>query len=285
MEALELIKTKQKIWAESNGITLIGSKITRGERVYTSSLTDNLFQPLSQPTVDDFIKGNGNELVNELGPCKMQALHSSSALAVNAYEYWRTASDKTLLATSLDIPSGINSVCFEQKRPIFGGIPPHIDVVLDYEQDFQCAIECKFSEVFNVQTNPKNKGLKPKYLTGFKNWAAIPHLENLARQISPENQTFIKLDCAQLIKHVLGLMTAAQFDKKKFRLIYLYYGVFGAEGCQHDKEIKIFSDVARSDGIAFQAITWQELICNMYKNRTPNPGLDNYLKYMSERYL
>ncbi|HRY14105.1 MAG TPA: hypothetical protein P5309_11090 [Syntrophomonadaceae bacterium] len=283
MEALKLIKTKQKIWADNHGIALIGSKTTQGEKIYTSSLPDNLFQSLSQATIENFKGGRGNEFGNGVDPGKMQALHSSSAVAVNAFEYWGTVNDKTLLAKSLLIPSGVISVDFEQKYPIFGGIPPHIDVVLGYENDFLCAIECKFTEPFNKQTS--QSGLKPKYINDFSNWAAIPNIYTLAQKISPADGLFEKLDCAQLIKHILGLMTATQFDKEKFYLIYLYYGVFGEEGYLHEKEIERFSDVARSDGIAFQAITWQEFICNMYLNKTSDPGLAKYLEYMGQRYL
>ena len=87
MNAYEYILSKQVQWACRNNINLIGSKNSRGRPAYTQKLVYNLFESLLPDVQKEFIKGNGGEL-NEK-PCKMQAVHSSSALSVNIFQYWK----------------------------------------------------------------------------------------------------------------------------------------------------------------------------------------------------
>ena len=89
MNAIEYIQTKQQIWAQRKGICLVGSKGERGEKNYTTTLNDNLYRPLTPVVKQAFLKGDGKELKpdGEKLP-KMQAIHSSSALAVNVFQYW-----------------------------------------------------------------------------------------------------------------------------------------------------------------------------------------------------
>ena len=87
MNAFEYILSKQIQWAYRNNITLIGSKGNRGRKAYTQKLDDNLFEPLLPETVKNFKGADGGELTGN--PCKMQAVHSSSALGVNIFQYWK----------------------------------------------------------------------------------------------------------------------------------------------------------------------------------------------------
>ena len=61
---------------------------------YTQNRNDNFFLPPSLETVNDFKNANGQEFGNGIDPGKIKALHSSSALAVNFFEYWKASSDK-----------------------------------------------------------------------------------------------------------------------------------------------------------------------------------------------
>jgi hypothetical protein len=283
VKTTEFIKLKQKNWADDNNIILIGSQNNRGEKMYTTSLDYNLFQPLSKETILDFSNGDGNELGNGNTPGKMQALHSSSALAVNVFDYWKGTVDKALIAKSLRIPStSIKNIIFEKKYPIIeNSIAPNIDVVFEYENGSCSAIECKFTEPFNKRQG--DYGLKQKYLDGFSRWDVIPEIYNLARTISPDDKRFEKLHVAQLIKHILGLLSHYNYKKNKFRLIYLYYGAFGDDGSKHEYEIQEFKKIINKDEIAFQTMSWQELICKLYTN-CPIVH-DKYIKYIVERYL
>lgn len=44
MNTLNYIKSKQKIWAKLRNIELIGSQNEKGDKIYTKTLNENLFQ-------------------------------------------------------------------------------------------------------------------------------------------------------------------------------------------------------------------------------------------------
>jgi hypothetical protein len=283
MSSSAFIKSKLQLWALRNGIGLIGSKITKGEKYYTEKRDDNFFQPPSTTTLDDFLKADGQELGNGIYPGKIQALHSSSAIAVNFFEYWKLSLDKEFLAKGLMIPSkNIFDIRFEQKYPILGNNhkPPNIDVVIQYNNQNVCAIECKFTEAYTYRKG--THGLKKEYFSKNDLWKELPSLFSYAQSISPTDIQNNYLHPAQLIKHTLGLLYKFK-DKKKFRLLYLWYDVNGEEGFNHRKEIETFSDVIKKDDIAFQSISWQELIINMANKHVA--AHKKYFDYMTERYL
>ena len=87
MKACAYIIVKQVAWAQNNGVSLIGSKIDGGGPAYTRCLEANLFESLLSQTIQEFEAGDGHELSGY--PPKMSALHSSSALAVNFFQYWQ----------------------------------------------------------------------------------------------------------------------------------------------------------------------------------------------------
>lgn len=89
MKAYEYILTKQIQWALNQNLALIGSKGNRGRPSYTRELKDNLFQPLSPKTRQEFEFGDGGEIFSSsTSPARMNAVHSSSALSVNIFQYW-----------------------------------------------------------------------------------------------------------------------------------------------------------------------------------------------------
>ncbi len=85
MNGYQYIVAKQTEWAKNRGSALIGSKVTRGGPTYTSTLDENLFQPLLGDVRDSFASGDGGELGNSKYSGKMQAVHSSSVLGVNVF--------------------------------------------------------------------------------------------------------------------------------------------------------------------------------------------------------
>lgn len=284
MKTIEYVKSKQKVWAEINGIELIGSRIDRGEKCYTKDPRNNFFRELCAETVQELSSGDGNELGDKINPGKIQALHSSCALAVNTFDYWRSLNNKSGIAKALAIPStNMERIIFENKYPILqnSNKHPNIDIVIEYKNGNCCAIECKFTEPFYKRQG--ERGLKHKYLDEFSSWAIIPAINNLAKSISPSDNDFKYLDPAQLIKHTLGLLTKYNNDKTKFRLVYLYYASYGEEGYTHEKEIETFSNIACQDGISFQSGTWQDLILNLSKDLWNEHN--SYVKYLFQRYL
>ena len=100
LNGYQYILTKQTEWANNHGIKLIGSKGDRGRPSYVRRLDENLFQPLLPDVLDAFSRGDGNELGSLGSPGKMQAVHSSSALGVNVFQYWASVSEVPVIAAA-----------------------------------------------------------------------------------------------------------------------------------------------------------------------------------------
>jgi hypothetical protein len=288
MNTREMILSKQIQWAKNRGIELIGSKGEKGRKAYTKTLDQNLFEPLEEITRYQFTKGDGNEIRGTLeSPAKMQALHSSSALAVNVFQYWQKRGLANEIATACGFcnkGSRFNSkIDFERKYPIKTSyiVPPNIDVVLssdEQENGKLFAIECKFSEAYSSM---KHEGLKDKYLIENDLWLEFPNLLRLATRINPVDNDFTYLHAAQLIKHILGLHK--ETDGKDFKLLYLWYDALGYTGAKHREEIEIFSEYAKKDGIFFFSKSYQELIISLANDYREDHG--KYVQYITERYL
>jgi len=280
MDSQRYIKEKQKFWAKSKGIKLIGSKIESGKKIYTTQKKDNLFCELSEETILNFNSADGNEFGSGKYPGKIQALHSSSAIAVNVFEYWKNRNCE-IIAKSLKIPSkNIINLVFEKKLCISEHFDkqPNIDVVFEYSNSYLSAIECKFTEAYGRA----HTGLKKKYIE-IGLWGNIPETLKLSKLISTNDNIFKYLHAAQLIKHMLGLLKHCKGKKNEFRLIYLWYNAFGKDGHIHQDEINKIKDIFQEDGLNFQSITYQELIVNLMKNN--NEEHTEYINYIAERYL
>jgi len=283
MKAYEYIISKQILWAHRNSIILTGDKGNWGRKAYTQNLNDNLFEPLMLEARNSFTQADGGELTGN--PCKMQAVHSSSALGVNIFQYWKREKRITPIAAACGFCSKNNTssqdIIFEVKFPISETFQhsPNIDVVIKNspESRFKVfAIECKFSEAYRTHS-----GISPKYIELNKVWDDIPNLLKLAKEVSPYDNRFAHLHPAQLIKHILGLK--ATFGKDKFRLLYLWYDTIGSEGDRHHKEINEFTKITKEDGIHFHSMSYQELIIRVAKNYPNLPSF--YFEYITERYL
>jgi hypothetical protein len=285
MNAHDYILSKQIQWAHCNNITLIGSKITRGRKTYTQKLDDNLFEPLLSEVKENFEEADGGELTGN--PCKMQAVHSSSVLGVNIFQYWKRINQVSAIAAACRFCSTDNTssqgINFEAKYPISEKFSrsPNIDVVINNSPKSRFkvfAIECKFSEAYSLR---KHSGIDPKYIKLDKIWEDIPNLYNFAKIISLNNDKFIYLHPAQLVKHILGLKE--KFGKNKFRLLYLWYDTIGPESAKYYKEIEEFSKITKADGLYFHAMSYQDLIIKLANNyRKLNKS---YIDYITGRYL
>jgi len=283
MKAIDYIVGKQQLWAAKNSKHLFGSRISDngGEKNYFDNLNDNLFQPLSQSATKEYQQGDGNELVDKDNTrAKMKAIHSSSSIVVNIFDYWQ---DKNI--TPIAYVCGLcnknnshtKSIKFEDKYPVFPNSQtnPNLDVVVHCDTSI-FAIESKFTEPYSGHGH---SGIQAKYIRNNSFWQKNPNLKQLALSINPDDKKFKYLHAAQLIKHILGL----QNTKKEFRLLYLWYNVLGIEGAAHQKEIEQFAEIAKKDNIKFSHITYQEIIIKLSKEFYV--GNENYCNYLIDRYL
>jgi hypothetical protein len=283
----EYIVSKQIQWAKNNSIPLTGSKGERGRATYTHDLNQNLFEPLLEENQKQFDSGNGQEVLGSPEiPAKMQALHSSSALGVNIFQYWQKRGLFKEIAAACGFCSRNSnyseSIVFEDKYSIDTKfvIPPNIDVVFHNNESSPYklfAVECKFSEAYGGRAHG---GLKSKYLDETKLWTDLAALKKLGWETNHDAKRYSYLDAAQLIKHILGLK--AHDGSKGFKLLYLWYDVLGIDGASHRAEVEDFTKIAKSDGINFLAMTYQELITNL--DRDYRAEHSEYIKYLTERY-
>jgi hypothetical protein len=288
MNAYEFILQKQIAWAARHRIHLIGSQGERGRKAYTETLNDNLYRPLLPESEVSFLQGDGGELKGN--PRRMQAVHSSSALAVNMFQYWTGARDVPCVAHACGLCGkgnrGSERIRFEAKYPVLKSAHkhPNVDVVMENGKDDEFAayaVESKFSEVYRATR--KAHGVNPHYLKQENSgiWSDIPGLRDLAEGISPVDTTFRRLDPAQLIKHILGLKQ--EYGKKRFKLLYLWYDAFGSEGTVHRQETIRFSEAARGDGINFRSATYQEVLAEL--SAGDSDAHREFVFYMCDRYM
>ena len=288
MKAYEYILLKEIQWALNRGIDLVGSQGKRGRPAYTPDLNQNLFEALDPVIKKSLESGDGGEINGSPErPAKMQAVHSSSALGVNIFQYWQTIDQIPKIAAACGFCRRGNriskKIVFEDKYPINNRFrfSPNIDVVLHNSSSAKYkrfAIECKFSEAYSTQGE---HSLKRKYLDLEEVWSDIPNLHELAKELCPKDNTYKYLHPAQLIKHILGLKKA--FGRNGFRLLYLWYNVLGEEGAIHQQEVDRFIQTVRSDDIKFHALSYQELIARIAAEHRAEHG--KYVKYITERYL
>jgi len=264
---------QQRAWADKQGIRL-------DKNGYTFSLNHNLYLPLSPQTIEEYSGGRGNELGNAAKRGKMQAVHSSSALVVNVFEYWRQAGKSSDIALLCGGSPNINSMGFERKFPTPAGrIPPHLDVELEGGRARPMAVESKFNECYLRKTKRK---IKDKYIYNEKLWKGLSGCEELAQMIRLEEQgktSFAYLDVPQLIKHILGLYT--KYGDKGFEIVYLWYYVPSVEASKHRAEIERFKRYIK-DEASFRDMTYQELFEKIKRCN----GIDGrYVAYLAERYF
>ncbi|MCL1597923.1 MAG: hypothetical protein M3094_01970 [Actinomycetia bacterium] len=265
---LKEIIAGQVEWAERHGVPL-----DRSNRC--PSADENLFMPLSPGSVEEFGEGAGNELGTPDAPGSMASVRSSSALAVNAFDAWR-GTDLGALSRLLTVDPMADRLRFEVQYPTgLGGIPPHLDVILDRSGGAPLAIESKFTEVYS----PAHNDFRPSYFEAPGLWDGFDRTERLAVAIAGGSTQFKHLGAAQLIKHALGLKYA--YGPKGFRLLYLWYDWPGEISEAHKGEIGRFVETVGGD-FDFAALTYQELFEGLKEIPEPRPG---YLSYLEDRYF
>lgn len=234
---------------------------------------------LSPETRAEFANGDGSELGESGKRGKMQALHSSSALACNVFEYWR-GRDAWPLAHALMVDEGIASVGFERKYPTgLRGNAPNLDVVLTAPSGRVVAIECKFLESYDSH----GTRFKPKYFESARGlWrvAGFPGCQALAERLYSGELRYRWLNAEQLLKHMLGLHKGPY---EQWALLYLWYEVPGAASDEHAAEVEELASVVVGDSIDFRAITYQSVFRALEASAVESDH--DYLAYLGKRYF
>ena len=270
----ELLKQQCK-WAEATGLL-------PDARGYVPDLNANLYRPLSPIAKQCFNNGSGNELEDmKSRPAKMRALHSSSALVVNVFDYW-TACDTRPLMKALGLTDARSPIRFEaQFTTNLEGMPPNLDLAIELISGMTVGVESKFCEWLTPKAM-KKEYFKPKYFPRGKFlWKdqGLSGCQELALSIHKGVEKYRCLDAAQLLKHALGLATKCS---DQFILYYLYYDWPCSESEQQKEEIDRFADLVGKE-LRLQILTYQELFQRL---SACHAAVDSeYLKYLHTRYF
>ena len=269
MQAEQSIRDAQMAWARSQGLSI-------DDKGYVGDVEANLWKPLSAHARAAYERGAGSELESH-----MKALHSSSALVANFFDYW-TDRQKAPLLSALGIDDDdIQSLDFEARFPTgLGRIPPHLDLAITLESGAVIGIESKFTEYLSRSTKGKGS-FEPSYFqTSEGLWAAkgLPACQALAKELRDHQHRFEHLDPWQLLKHALGLATSSG---PNFTLWYLYYDCQGPRSDAHKREIQTFTDRV-GDEIRFKALTYQQVYHRLQDSNQPH---SEYRDYLGTRYF
>jgi hypothetical protein len=265
------VRNRQVAWATQRGIG-----IDRQCRVASPDL--NLYSPLRPDTRAALECGDGNELKD-----KFLKLYSSSALAVNVFDYWHNEND--LLEACFGLTSPIH-LRFESKHPIFDdpkAKPPNIDVELNGRNGY-LILECKFTEPF-VRYPKRYPLFSPTYFKpeNASVWRGMESTRSFAEHINYGEDKFMRLDAEQLVKTALGCRRS--FDPR-WRFLYLWYEPEGegvAKECQVLRdELARFCEETQGE-IPFEAMTWAQLLSNVEDRAQPNDA--PHLEWLRERYF
>jgi hypothetical protein len=259
-------------WAVQEKIPLEG---------YTKRVEDNIFSNELHPeTRKEYARGKGHELDGERA--HMKALHSSSALVVNVFDYWRRQNRIQDIARCCGAEGIISGMEFEKTHPIKGvdRTPPHLDI--EFAGPIPLDVESKFTETYHRKTRRDNKDTHlDVYLEHCDVWDDIPKVKALAESICRQSgirTDFQYLDAPQLIKHILGLTSSY---RDRFSLLYLWYKIDSDEAKQHEQELARFA-ICIKDEISFRTITYQDLF-NKIRHL---PDVDSaYVEYLERRYF
>lgn len=270
MQPAQLLRVTQRTWATSAGIGF-------DAKGYCGRAEENL-PWLTDAIRAEFDAADGQEFGRQGKPGKAMALHSSSALAVNVFSYWKDRLPAPPLATALGVDS-ITKIRFEQRYPTgIGPKAPNIDVVLTLATAPDLAIESKFCETFGAR---KKTGIQDKYFPeGREVWSAVG-LVGAQRAAAAERNgsNFRLLDAPQLLKHMLGLATVG----RPWHLLLLWFAPTEAIAVQMASEAQEFRTLLGLDADRFSAMTYQELWTRM----GPALGREDvsYAEYLEARYF
>ena len=271
------IRRLQRQWAEARGLAVDAKDNLADYR-------QNLRTSLSKRAVDAFSIGATAELVDSAngGPAKMRALYSSSALAVNVFDYW-LSHDAGVLLRALRGDGKPMSLEFEAPLRTGYGTPPQLDVLIRLSGGGLVGIESKFTDWMTKKSKQAEK-LSPYFQvdgsSSYWSRAGLAASHQLAKSILDRPDTFEVLEVPQLLKHALGLHKAA--GQKSWRLIYLYYAGSGDIAQTHDDELARFM-AAVGNEVHFSVMTYQALFASI--ESMPNDVDHEYVAYLRERYF
>jgi hypothetical protein len=242
------------------------SAVSLDAKGYVSEPEDNLLSGIQLPNfTGELGQGGGSELKprarngHPMKP-KFQAVHSSCALAVNAFgplKSQTTTWDWTAVGiTGLGVPR------FEAKLPT--GIrrsQANLDMFFDTDKTI-LGVESKLIEYLTPKAPHFAPAFEREKLDVEPCWWAL--IEKYRDETKPQKKL---LDEAQLIKHYLGLRRAVgpkgKHSGRSVTLLYLFWEPLNASEfpvfAEHRAEITKFASLISASALRFCSMTYQSL--------------------------
>ena len=248
--------------------------VVLNDKGYVADFQDILLPIVSPEDFEaDLSAGNGNELQT-----KFRAVHSSSALAVNAFAPFRQRmGDLALLDRR-----GFETLAFEQKCPtgLRRGTPPNLDVLLSGMggvvgiesklTEYLASHRARFSSAYAEQIQDERR--------------AQGYFREMLRLIE-EPVSYVWLDAAQLIKHAFGL--ARTNGQRPATLLYLFWEPANPSAsrvfAEHRREIAAFAERVAGATPVFRAMSYPEL-WSSWKDAGQQDWLAQHIEELRARY-
>jgi len=246
---------------------------------------ENLLVPLEGEDLHAFEQADGNELAE-----KMRSPHSSSALCVNFFLYWKRHALTDFLKVFGHVVFGrtvpVGSPCslrFETKhrfgstpeRRIIRGKPGNIDLDVRIGSSHAILAESKFTEVFTTEVREISDVNTERYRRAFSS----VFLCDSASLLDGRRETKFR----QLAQRLLYTVDSANPVFRAIparRMLFLYYDHDG-----FDRDLLKFPELVREEyRDAVVVLSYQDLFARI------RAGLDasahrRYFEYMADRYF
>jgi len=244
------------------------------DKGYAADFRDILLPMVSPKDFEaDLSAGNGNELQT-----KFRAVHSSSALAVNAFAPFR----QRIGELALPDHNGFETLAFEQKCPtgLRRGTPPNLDVLLSGVGGV-VGIESKLTE-YLTSHRARFSAAYAEQIQGSRREQGY-FREMLRLLDAPDSYRW--LDAAQLIKHAFGL--TGTFGERPVTLLYLFWEPANPSAspifADHRREVAAFAERVAGATPIFRAMSYPEL-WSSWQDTGPQDWLARHIEDLHARY-
>lgn len=242
------------------------------DRGYVHRFSENLLPGVRAKDFEtDLRSGDGNELQG-----KFRAVHSSSALAVNAFAPFRTRLPELVLPGSGPF-SGLE---FERKCPNgLRGKSPNLDLLLEGPEEV-VGIESKLAEPMTA-TRAK---FSPQYRKRLRDRLGSSAWFQEMCRLEEDPNRYGFLDAAQLVKHAFGLIYT--FPDRNVKLLYLFWEPRNSRDhpffSEHRRQVAEFAKSVQDSGPAFDAMSHGELW--RHWSAATSPWLSAHIGNLQARY-
>lgn len=276
LETMKIVKSKVEE-AITQRCYDLGLKTDESNGHYAVSSEENLLRIKNWNTIEaELNKGQGNELNPKSGLPKFNAFHSSSALGVNNFSFFKEKLDQFEFLGFKDFLEAV----FEKKLPT-GISTPNLDFYVENANSI-LGFESKFIETLSAKL-PNHEGNLTKYVNRFNELKNTPDdfINLIQSYIDITDKQY--LDVAQLIKHSIGLLNKANDEDKDPILVYIYWVPTNWKEFelyrQHEIEIAAFkNDISRH--LTFISMSYLDF-WSLYENNTT---FSSHIKEVMNRY-